>query len=63
RAFDIASGQILWTGTLPAGARSTPMTYEANDRQFVAIAAGGDGELWGKADEIVAFALENGTTD
>ena len=63
RAFDIASGQILWTGTLPAGARSTPMTYEADGRQFVAIAAGGDGELWGKADEIVAFALAYGTTD
>lgn len=58
RAFDIASGQVLWTGTLPAGARSTPMTYEAEGRQFVAIAAGGDGELWGTADEIVAFALE-----
>ncbi len=63
RAFDIASGQVLWTGTLPAGARSTPMTYEAEGRQFVAIAAGGDGELWGTADEIVAFALENPATE
>lgn len=63
RAFDIASGQVLWTSTLPAGARSTPMTYEAEGRQFVAIAAGGDGELWGTADEIVAFALETEATD
>ncbi|MEO5629991.1 MAG: pyrroloquinoline quinone-dependent dehydrogenase [Thermomonas sp.] len=62
RAFDIASGQVLWTGTLPAGARSTPMTYEAQGRQFVAIAAGGDGELWGSADEIVAFSLEKQST-
>lgn len=58
RAFDMANGQVLWSGTLPAGARSTPMTYQAEGRQFVAIAAGGDGELWGSADEIVAFALE-----
>lgn len=57
RAFDIASGKVLWTGELPAGARSTPMTYQVEGRQFVAIAAGGDGELWGTADEIVAFAL------
>lgn len=62
RAFDISSGRVLWTGTLPAGARSTPMTYAAQGRQFVAIAAGGDGELWGTADEIVAFALENKVT-
>lgn len=33
------------------------MTYEASGRQFVAIAAGGDGELWGRSDEVVAFAL------
>ncbi len=59
RAFDIASGRVLWAGTLPAGARSTPMTYEAEGRQFVAVAAGGDGELWGTADEIVAFALDD----
>ncbi len=58
RAFDVATGRVLWTGTLPAGARSTPMTFESEGRQFVAIAAGGDGELWGTADEIVAFALD-----
>jgi quinoprotein glucose dehydrogenase len=57
RAFETASGRALWKGKLPAGARSTPMTYEAGGRQFVAIAAGGDGELWGRSDEVVAFAL------
>jgi len=57
RAFDIADGRELWKGRLPAGARSTPMTYQAAGRQFVVIAAGGDGELFGQSDEIVAFAL------
>ncbi len=57
RAFDTASGRELWKGKLPAGARSTPMTYEAGGRQFVAISAGGDGELWGRSDEVLAFAL------
>jgi quinoprotein glucose dehydrogenase len=57
RAFEVASGRELWRGKLPAGARSTPMTYQAKGRQFVAIAAGGDGELFGRSDEIVAFAL------
>lgn len=58
RAFDLATGTVLWRGKLPAGARSTPMTYQGQDgRQFVAIAAGGDGDLFGRSDQIIAFAL------
>jgi len=59
RAFDL-SGHELWRGALPAGARATPMSYEAGGRQFVVIAAGGDGELFGRSDELVAFALPAG---
>ena len=55
-AFDIESGRELWTATLPAGARATPMTYEAGGRQFVVIAAGGS-DVWGTGDAIIAFAL------
>lgn len=58
RAFDTASGRLLWQGKLPAGARATPMTYlGADGRQYVVIAAGGDGEVFGKSDQFVAFAL------
>ena len=56
RAFDLETGRELWKGTLPAGARATPMTYEAGGRQFVVIAAGG-GDEWGRGDYLVAFAL------
>jgi len=55
-AFDIETGKELWNATLPAGARATPMTYEAGGRQFVVIAAGGGGPF-GAGDAIVAFAL------
>ena len=55
-AFDIESGRELWTTTLPAGARATPMTYEAGGRQFVVIAAGGS-DVWGTGEAIIAFAL------
>lgn len=58
RAFDQRDGRELWKAKLPAGARATPMTYAGLDgRQYVAIAAGGDGEFFGSGDEIVAFAL------
>ena len=58
RAFDIDTGKELWHAGLPAGAKATPMTYRGADgRQYVVIAAGGDGETWGASDAIVAFAL------
>lgn len=56
RAFDVATGRELWRGALPAGARATPMTYQARGRQFVVIAVGG-GDDWGSGDYVVAFAL------
>jgi len=55
-AFDIETGKELWSAALPAGARATPMTYEAGGRQYVVIAAGGGGPF-GTGDAIIAFAL------
>ncbi|HEY1262752.1 MAG TPA: pyrroloquinoline quinone-dependent dehydrogenase [Terriglobales bacterium] len=62
RAFDKASGELLWEAALPAAGNATPATYEVNGRQFIVIAAGG-----GKANrpgltapaiaKYVAFAL------
>jgi quinoprotein glucose dehydrogenase len=56
RAFDVASGRLLWEGALPGGARATPMTYSVGGRQFVVVAVGGS-EDWGKGDYVVAFSL------
>ena len=58
RAFDIRDGREVWKGKLPAGARSTPMTFaDKAGRQLVVTSATGDGEIFGSSDEIVAFAL------
>jgi quinoprotein glucose dehydrogenase len=59
RAFDKASGKLLWEATLPFAGNATPATYEVNGRQYVVIAAGGSsmnprGPLGGV---YVAFAL------
>jgi quinoprotein glucose dehydrogenase len=56
RAFDTETGAELWRGELPAGGRATPMTYAIGGRQYVVICVGG-GDLWGKGDYVVAFAL------
>ena len=58
RAFDIETGRELWKAELPAGGKATPMTYRlAGGRQYVVIAAGGDGEVFGSGDWVVAFGL------
>ncbi|MEO7274230.1 MAG: pyrroloquinoline quinone-dependent dehydrogenase [Vicinamibacterales bacterium] len=59
-AFEAKTGALLWTGTLPTSARSTPMTYLGRDgRQYVVVAAGGHGTPLGPpiGDSLVAFAL------
>jgi quinoprotein glucose dehydrogenase len=58
RAFDITTGRELWSTDLPGAGKATPMTYRGRDgRQYVTIAAGGDGETWKASDAIVSFAL------
>jgi quinoprotein glucose dehydrogenase len=58
RAFDVETGAVLWTTQLPAGGQATPMTYRADGKQFVVIAAGGHGKLGTTlGDSLIAFAL------
>jgi quinoprotein glucose dehydrogenase len=64
RAFDKATGEVLWETTLPAGGYATPSTYEVDGRQYVVIAAGGgtgsrnrDPHGTKAGDAFVAFAL------
>lgn len=58
RAFDKATGKILWETKLPAGGYATPATYMVNGKQFIVIAAGGGGKLLTKSgDYYIAFAL------
>jgi quinoprotein glucose dehydrogenase len=58
RAFDVATGEELWKGRLPAGGQATPISYEWNGRQYVVIAAGGHARLGSRlGDHLVAFAL------
>jgi quinoprotein glucose dehydrogenase len=59
RAFDTATGALLWSTELPASAHATPMTFEANGRQYVVIAAGGASHISEErqSDTIMAFAL------
>lgn len=58
RAFDKATGKIVWEYQLPAGGYATPSTYRVNGKQYIVIAAGGGGKLGTKSgDYFIAFAL------
>jgi len=58
RAFDKATGELLWETTLPFAGNATPATYEVDGRQFVVIAAGGGKDpKSGSGGIYVAFAL------
>ena len=66
RAYDVDTGEELWKHALPAPGAATPMSYAVRDgqgqlKQFVVIAAGGDGRMpiGGTSDYVVAFALPN----
>ncbi len=59
RAFDKASGQLLWETTLPFAGNATPITYEVGGRQFVVVyATGGKGKASDPTGgSYLAFAL------
>ncbi|QXD23442.1 PQQ-binding-like beta-propeller repeat protein [Opitutia bacterium ISCC 51] len=58
RAFDKATGEILWTYQLDAAGYATPATFEMDGRQYVVIAGGGGSKLQTKpGDSYYCFAL------
>ncbi len=58
RAFDKATGALVWESLLPSAGNATPATYRAGGRQFVVIAAGGgQSRRGGPGGVYVAFAL------
>ncbi len=59
RAFDKATGALLWETTLPFSANTTPAVYEVDGRQFVVIAAGGGKDPKSKSGGVyTAFGLK-----
>ncbi len=40
RAYDKATGEVLWEAELPGGTTSAPMTYMLNGKQYIVVAVG-----------------------
>lgn len=66
RAYDNATGALIWQARLPVAAAGTPMTYVSprTGKQYVVVVAGGDrvrGDAAAKApkaDYVIAYALK-----
>ena len=60
RAYDLASGKVLWDVRIPAGGQATPMTYlNSQGEQMVLLVAGGHGSTGTKAgDYVLAYKLK-----
>jgi len=58
RAFDAATGKVLWQTTLPQAGVATPITYMTGGRQFVVIATSNARDAKAQAGSgYSAFAL------
>ena len=58
RAVDKLHGRVLWEAALPFSADATPITYQVDGRQYVAIFASGGKERGGSGGGIyLAYAL------
>jgi len=58
RAYDKATGDLMWETTLPFSGNATPATYAVNGRQYIVIAAGGGKDPKSPSGGVyVAFAL------
>jgi len=59
RAFNVETGEELWSAVLPAAGNATAMTYEMIGKQYLVVAAGGHQGITEESlgDAIVAFAL------
>ncbi|MBQ13899.1 MAG: hypothetical protein QGG67_00175 [Gammaproteobacteria bacterium] len=58
RIFDIHNGEELWRYDLPTAAVATPMSYEIDGTQYIAIAVGGHDQLeLQRGDYLMTFSL------
>ncbi|HEX6397192.1 MAG TPA: PQQ-binding-like beta-propeller repeat protein [Steroidobacteraceae bacterium] len=58
RAFDKLDGKLLWEAALPFSADATPITYQVDGRQYVAIFASGGKERGGSGGGVyLSYAL------
>jgi alcohol dehydrogenase (cytochrome c) len=58
RAFDARTGKLLWEYQCGAGVNAPPVSYMVGNKQYVAVAAGGNTQLdFKRGNTVMVFAL------
>ena len=59
KAYDSASGKILWSFNAGAGVNAPPSSYVVDGKQYVVVGAGGNAQIDSKrGNAIIAFTLD-----
>ena len=58
KAYDSATGSVLWQFQAGAGVNAPPSSYTAGGKQYVVVGAGGNAQLnYKRGNSIIAFTL------
>jgi len=58
KAYDAATGSVLWSFQAGAGVNAPPSTYTVDGQQYIVVAAGGNTQLnYKRGNNIIAFTL------
>jgi PQQ-dependent dehydrogenase (methanol/ethanol family) len=59
RAYDAATGKVLWSFFAGAGVNAPPSSYAVDGKQYVVVAAGGNTNLpFKRGNNIIAFTVD-----
>lgn len=59
KAFDSATGQLLWQDKAEAGVNAPPASYTVDGDQYIVVGAGGNVQLnYKRGNEIIAYKLK-----
>jgi PQQ-dependent dehydrogenase (methanol/ethanol family) len=59
RAYDAATGKVLWSFFAGAGVNAPPASYSVDGKQYIVVAAGGNTNLpFKRGNDIIAFTVD-----
>ncbi len=60
KAYDSASGEVLWQDQADAGVNAPPASYNVGGTQYIVVGAGGNTQLnYKRGNEIIAYKLND----
>ena len=59
KAYDAATGKVLWKFQAGAGVNAPPSSYTVGGKQYIVVGAGGNTQIdFKRGNNIIAFTIE-----